>query len=101
MKKVTQKKLMKTMNAVKKMKIDGRLLVAILGTLLTRAKYIQKQTKRKNVSAGELHDLNVQSKTLSVLIDDMLQAMVKEMLRQTLQEHKKKAKQLNAKVGRK
>jgi len=101
MKKVTRKKMVKSMNAVKKMKIDGRILVAILGTLLTRARFIQKEMKRKKITAGELHDLNVQSKTLSILIDDMLQAMVKELLRQTLQEHKKKAKQFEKERKRK
>lgn len=88
---------------VKKMKIDGRMIVAILGTLLTKAKKIQREVKKKDLKSGRLHDLNVQSRTLSDLIDDMLVELIKEMLRQELKKRKRqlKKRKRHAKVGRK
>lgn len=88
---------------VKKMKIDGRMIVAILGTLLTKAKKIQREVKKKDLKSSRLHDLNVQSRTLSDLIDDMLVELIKEMLRQELKKRKRqlKKRKRHAKVGRK
>jgi len=92
--KINAKQIEANLERVKKMKIDGRMIVAILGTLLTRAKKIQREIKKKDLKSGRLHDLNVQSRTLSDLIGDMLVELTKEMLRQQLKLAKKKRTEL-------
>lgn len=101
--KITPKMIESNLERVKKMKIDGRMIVAILGTLLTKAKKIQREVKKKDLKSSRLHDLNVQSRTLSDLIDDMLVELIKEMLRQELKKRKRqlKKRKRHAKVGRK
>lgn len=111
--KITAKQIESNLEKVKKMKIDGRMIVAILGTLLTKAKKIQREIKKKDLKSSRLHDLNVQSRTLSDLIGDMLVELSKEMLRQELKKRKRqqelskgflkrlKKRKRHAKVGRK
>ena len=95
-KQITPKQLKAKMEKLKKVQIDGRIFVAIMGSLLTRAKLIQREIKKKNINSLRLHDLNVQSHTLSIIVDDMLQAFIKETIRQELEK-----KQKHARVGRK
>ncbi len=104
MKDANEKMIRDNLKNVKKMMMDGRLLVAMLETLLTRAKKIQKESKKKNVNRLRLHDLKIQSQLLHIIIDDMLQAIIKEQILQGIEQRKRKArfmKNTNAKVGRK
>ena len=95
-KKVTSSMVESNLKRVKKMKIDGSVVVIILGCLLKKAKKIQKQVKNKKLNSSQLHDLNIQSRTIRDLIDDMLVSLANEVLRQELRKKKR-----HAKVGRK
>lgn len=94
--KVTAKMIESNLKRVKNMKIEGKLVVIILGCLLKKAKKIQKQVKNKKLNSDQLHDLNVQSRVIRDLIDDMLVGITSEVLTQELRKRKR-----NAKVGRK
>ena len=63
--KVTPKMIESKLKIVKNMKIDGKIVVIILGTMLKKAKKIQREVKNKKLNSTKLHDLNVQSRTWS------------------------------------
>lgn len=87
--KVTPKMIESKLKIVKNMKIDGKIVVIILGTMLKKAKKIQREVKNKKLNSTKLHDLNVQSRTIRDLIDDMLQGITNEVIRQELKRKRK------------
>jgi len=93
-KKVTSKEIESKLKKLKNITIDGNAVVVILGSLLKKAKIITRELNKKNLNSITLHDLNVQSRTIRELIDDMLQGLENEAIRQQL-------KPKHAKVGRK
>lgn len=95
-KKVTSKQIESKLKKLKNITLDGNVVVIILGTLLNKAKKIQREVKKKNLNWIKVHDLNVQSRTIRELIDDMLVGLSNQAIREQLRKQKR-----HAKVGRK
>lgn len=89
MKKVTVKRLESKLKKLKHITFDGHVVVIILGTLLKKAKRIQREVKKKDLNSIKLHDLNVQSRTIRELIDEMLIDLSLLSLKRELQRKKK------------
>jgi len=90
--KVTQKQLETKLKKLKHITFDGHVVVIILGTLLKKAKKIQKEVKKKNLTSIKVHDLNVQSRTIRELIDEMLIDLSLLSLKRELQKKQKNAR---------
>ena len=89
-----QKSIQKKLELVKKMKLDGKIVVVILETILIQAKELEKEYtkefKKKKPNPIVIHDIKIKSKLLGGLINDMLQSMIDEMLRQKIAEKRKR-----------
>jgi len=93
-KKITSKQIESKLKKLKNINFDNcGCIVILLGTLLKKAKIITKDLKKKNLNSIKLHDLNVQSRTIREIIDDMLEELTKQTKRKQRKQH--------ARVGRK
>jgi len=90
---------------IKNKRIDGRLVVAILDSVLKQAtkikKKLDKELKKKKPDRKVLHDLSVESRAFRNLVDEMIVNLVKVITKINLQKRRKKKIKQHAKVGRK